>query len=85
MLRVVLTQPFPVAMLQVACTVALEKVLVPRGIALQPLIVGAAHERRVSEKRAQHRAPAQPAEDGVRMFEGEGTAADDVKTLRGSK
>ena len=52
MLSVVLTQPVPVAVLQVACTVALEKVLVPRGIALQPLVVGAAHERRVSEKRA---------------------------------
>ena len=56
---VVLRQAFPIAMLQVAGTEALEKVLVPRGITLQPYFVGAAHEWRAAAKRS---SPAQRTE-----------------------
>ena len=56
-------------MLQVAGTEALEKVLVPRGITLQPYFVGAAHEWRAAAKRS---SPAQRterthAQDGLRL------------------
>ena len=58
-------------MLQVTGTVALEKVLVPRGIALQSLFVGAAHEWRAAEKRSspcQRQAHLAARQDGATHF-----------------